>query len=419
MRRVDVLIVGNGPRAIAVADHAFSLRLSTAIVSAESVTDGNTQLLHEVYECAHLSLDTKSRILRAEGMAYVVELCFSSLIIAPEPAIGLQAKEDSLHNSLEDSFYTSSTYHEYDNQHGTKYFTDDCMEISMIRNAHIIVRPKSILNWCSSSILKYLQESANLKIYTCESNYHTTHDNLPETYQIFAPINPLKLAKVSIISKGKIQPPLSIYKHSRRENRIFFEATASRVYILGASHPVTQQADEIFKMQVFPCRLYQQRRPKGRMTIEYSPGQKIVLYGQQQKALCDNHSMYITIRLQSKGDTDQVSEVYLTQLGVVLGFALFIPEMMDLVAPLILCCNNKLSIVRLLPCWEDNPYDTDTGRTRLTELVLTYYKTISNDEIVSKAIHMSFQHRVIVKIVLFLSPVLLVTTILMCLILIF
>lgn len=416
MRRVDVLVIGNGPRAIAVADHALSLGLSTVIVSAESMADGGVKALHEIYERARLSLDIKSRALRAEGTAYTVELVFISLIIAPEPAVGLQVEVGNSHDSLEDSFYVSSTSQRSDSQCSEKFFTDECMEISTIRNAHIIVRPSGMLNLCSPSVLEYLQASANLKIHTCESNCDTNHNNL---HEIYAPVDPLKLARISTITKGKTQATLSICRHTRNRNRMFFKTTASRIYILGVSYPVVQQADEIFRRQVFPCRLYQQMHPKSRMSIEYSPGYRIILYGQQQKALCRSHRMYITIRLQSKGDSEQVSEIYLTQLGVVLGFVLFIPEMADLIAPLTLCCNNNFSIVRLLSCWESVSCVADTKQVHVTELVLAYYRETSNDETVYKALHMSFRHRCIVKITLLFSPILLFTAIIICVVLIF
>lgn len=416
MRKVDVLVIGSGSKAIAVADHALSLGLSTAITSTESVTTGNRQPMHEIYECATLSLDVKSRILQAEGGTYRVRLGFVSLIIAPEPAVGLQAKNSNLHESLENSIHT---LRKDDDQCHERFFTDECMEISMIRNAQIITEPNSLLNLCSPSVLEYLRASANLKIHIYDFNRGDNLDNFLETRQIYRPVDPISLAKISTVTKGEKRAALSIYKGACGKNRTFLQTNVPRVYVLRVSYPAIQQADEIFRRQVFPCHLYQQKHLHSRMSIEYSPGRKVMLYGQQQKTLCKNRSMCITVRLQTRGDPEQISEVYLTQLGVVLGFALFLPEMTDLVTPLMLCCDNSFSIVRLLHCQDSTPQEIDEKQAHLTELVLGYYKETSSDKTVYKALQMSFRHRGIVNALLLFSPVLLLAALMVCALLIF
>ncbi|EFO65489.1 Hypothetical protein GLP15_5163 [Giardia lamblia P15] len=416
MRRVDVLVIGSSSKAIAVADHALSLGLSTAIASAESVTSGNRQPMHEIYECATLSLDVKSRTLQAEGSAYRVELGFVSLIIAPELAVGLQAKDGNPHESLENSVYISG---KDDNQCHEKFFTDECMEILMIRNAQILARPNSLLSLCSPSVLEYLQVSANLKIHIYDFNCSDSPDKFLRTCQAYRPVDPIALAKISTVTKGKEQITLSICERACRRGRAFFQTNIPRIYVLGTSYPAIQQADEIFRRQVFPYHLYQQKHLHNRMSIEYSPGRKVILYGKQQKTLCKNRSMYIAVRLQARGDPEQISEVYLTQLGIVLGFVLFLPEMTDLVAPLTLCCDNSFSIIRLLHCQDNKSEEIDERQTHLTELVLAYYKEISSDKTVYKALQMSFRHRGVVNVLLLLSPILLLAAFIVCILLIF
>ncbi|EES99284.1 Hypothetical protein GSB_151058 [Giardia duodenalis] len=415
MRRVDVLVIGNGPRAVAVADHALSLGLSTVIASAGTIVGGDKKLIYETYECTRLNLAVKPRILQIEGATYTMELGFVSLVIAPEPAVGLQSEKDNPYGSLENSFYTSRRE---DDHCCEEFFTDECMEILMIRNAHIIAQPNSILSLCSSSVLRYLQASANLKIHTQESTGNN-QENLLKSHQIFAPVDPIKLAKVSITARHGAKTALSIRKCTCKKTQLFFETTVPRVYVLKASYPVVQQADEIFRRQVFPCHIYQQKHPQGRMIIEYSPGRRIILYGKQKKTLDNNRNMYITVRLPSRGDCEQESEIYVTQLGVVLGFVLFLPEMADLIAPLTLCCDNNFSIVRLLSCLESMSQEIDNKQAHLAELVLAYYKETSNDKTVYKALQMSFRYRGMIKALLLLSPILLLAALMICALLIF
>lgn len=90
-----------------------------------------------------------------------------------------------------------------DDQCHERFFTDECMEILIIRNAQIITEPNSLLNLCSPSVLEYLRASANLKIHIYDFNRGDNPDNLLETCQIYRPIDPISLAKISTVTKGE------------------------------------------------------------------------------------------------------------------------------------------------------------------------------------------------------------------------
>ncbi|TNJ27859.1 hypothetical protein GMRT_12667 [Giardia muris] len=176
-----------------------------------------------------------------------------------------------------------------------------------------------------------------------------------------------------------------------------------KAYLLLEDVPIEAQLDLLIRNYLLPpcfnrCRITKATR------LRLTPDHSLLVYGMTYLNLKGQGHLTLSI----SHDTNHTSLVYTTQMGVVMGMELFLPEATSLCAALIPACERQQSIISLLSIPD----------SQVSQLVQCYYRELTRDETMRYAIQLGFRHYKVIRALVFLAPLLILLVILTCFLLI-
>lgn len=352
MRSVDVLVVGGGTKALRVMTHLTSFGLIGLVVSADPPIP---DLLDEPWE-VHAPViyrlsDTRPRVTittleSADSAAMRVTLGYRLAVFTDDMDTDPVEKEDSLLTVPEELLVTVPCA-------GRQISLKEC---SLFPQLHPMTL-KVLQNLCTGMTEEIIQAKDTSRRRRVERH-----------------LNPKNL---------RLMHP--------------------KAYTLIDDVPIEAQMDLLIRSYLLPpcfnrCRISKATR------LRLTPDHTLLVYGMTYLNLKGQGHLTLSV----PHDTDHTSLVYVTQMGVIMGMELFLPEASPLCAALIPACERQQSIVNLLSIPDQ----------QISKLVQAYYRELLRDETMKHAVQLGFRHHRAIRVLVFLGPLLFFLVILTCVLLI-